>query len=89
MAAPPARNAPRGIIMLPMQTPQPLTFRTATDADIPAIVALVESAYRGDSGRRGWTTESELLDGRRTDAEAVAALARLQESPADIAAAAI
>lgn len=80
MAAPPARNVPRGIIMLPMQTSQPLTFRTATDADIPAIVALVESAYRGDSGRRGWTTESELLDGRRTDAEAVAALLHAPDS---------
>ncbi|WNL45196.1 GNAT family N-acetyltransferase [Dyella sp. BiH032] len=49
-------------------------FRTATAADIPAIVTLVESAYRGDSGRLGWTTESDLLDGRRTDAEGVAAL---------------
>ena len=49
-------------------------FRAATAADIPAIVALVESAYRGDSGRLGWTTESDLLDGRRTDAEGVGAL---------------
>jgi ribosomal protein S18 acetylase RimI-like enzyme len=48
------------------------TFRAATEADIPAIVALVESAYRGDSGRRGWTTESDLLDGQRTDAADVA-----------------
>lgn len=52
----------------------PVAFRTATAADVPFIVALVESAYRGDSGRRGWTTESELLDGRRTDVDAVAAL---------------
>lgn len=51
-----------------------VAFRVAVTTDIPAIVALVESAYRGDSGRRGWTTESELLDGRRTDAEAVAEL---------------
>ncbi|WP_266160284.1 GNAT family N-acetyltransferase [Dyella silvatica] len=51
-----------------------LSFRTATAADIDTIVALVESAYRGDSGRRGWTTESDLLDGQRTDAEGVAAL---------------
>jgi ribosomal protein S18 acetylase RimI-like enzyme len=48
------------------------TLRTAVEADIPAIVALVESAYRGDSGRRGWTTESDLLDGQRTDAADVA-----------------
>jgi ribosomal protein S18 acetylase RimI-like enzyme len=60
-----------------MTTPVPPGFRTATEADIPAIVALVESAYRGDSGRRGWTTESDLLDGQRTDVADVAdALAR-------------
>jgi ribosomal protein S18 acetylase RimI-like enzyme len=49
-------------------------FRVAGATDVAAIVALVESAYRGDSGRRGWTTESELLDGRRTNDEAVAEL---------------
>ena len=49
-------------------------FRAATPADVPAIVALVESAYRGDSSRAGWTTEADLLDGQRTDAEGVLAL---------------
>lgn len=49
-------------------------FRPATQADVPAVVALVESAYRGESGRRGWTTESDLLDGRRTDVELVSEL---------------
>ena len=48
-----------------------MSFRTATAADVPAIVALVQSAYRGESGLRGWTTESHLLDGQRTDAEDV------------------
>ena len=48
------------------------TFRAATEADVPAIVTLVESAYRGESGLRGWTTESHLLDGQRTDAADVA-----------------
>lgn len=51
-----------------------LSFRTAVLADVPSIVSLVESAYRGESGMRGWTTESHLLDGRRTDAESVAGL---------------
>ncbi|MBE1160101.1 GNAT family N-acetyltransferase [Dyella acidiphila] len=50
------------------------TFRVAAPADADTIVALVESAYRGDSGRRGWTTESDLLDGRRTDAQLVSEL---------------
>jgi ribosomal protein S18 acetylase RimI-like enzyme len=55
-----------------MTNPVSPRFRTAVEADIPAVVALVESAYRGDSGRRGWTTESDLLDGQRTDAADVA-----------------
>jgi ribosomal protein S18 acetylase RimI-like enzyme len=49
-----------------------LTFRYADAGDIPAVVELVESAYRGDSSRAGWTTEADLLDGQRTDADAVA-----------------
>ncbi|MHB8447914.1 MAG: GNAT family N-acetyltransferase [Rudaea sp.] len=48
-----------------------LVFRAATQTDVAAVVALVESAYRGDSGRRGWTTESDLLDGQRVDAAGV------------------
>ena len=43
-----------------------LSFRAATEADVDAVVALVESAYRGESSRAGWTTEADLLDGRRT-----------------------
>ena len=51
-----------------------MQFRRATLADVPAIVSLVESAYRGDASRVGWTTEADLLDGQRTDADAVAVL---------------
>lgn len=50
-----------------------LRFRPATPADVDAIVALVESAYRGDASRAGWTTEADLLDGRRTGADDVRA----------------
>ncbi len=39
----------------------------ATLADVPALNKLVNSAYRGDSSRKGWTTEADLLDGTRTD----------------------
>ncbi len=48
-----------------------LVFRFAHADDAAAIVALVESAYRGESSRAGWTTEADLLDGQRTDAEAI------------------
>jgi ribosomal protein S18 acetylase RimI-like enzyme len=44
-----------------------LVFRDATEADTAALVALVESAYRGDSSRVGWTTEADILQGQRTD----------------------
>ncbi|WP_454831956.1 GNAT family N-acetyltransferase [Pseudoxanthomonas wuyuanensis] len=46
-----------------------LIFRAATLADIPALVELVTSAYRGDASRQGWTTEADLLDGQRIDPE--------------------
>lgn len=57
-----------------MNTVTAPVFRKAVAADVDAIVALVESAYRGDSSRRGWTTEADLLDGRRTNAADVAGL---------------
>lgn len=44
-----------------------LRFCNASNADLGAIVSLVESAYRGDVSRAGWTTEADLLDGQRTD----------------------
>lgn len=50
-----------------------LQFRAATEADIDAIVLLVTRAYRGESSRAGWTTEADLLDGRRTGADDVLA----------------
>lgn len=48
-----------------------LEFRHAGAGDIPAVVALVTSAYRGDASRAGWTTEADLLDGARIDAQRV------------------
>jgi GNAT superfamily N-acetyltransferase len=46
----------------------------ATPADVDAIVALVESAFRGDKSRAGWTTEADLLDGRRTGPDEIEAI---------------
>ena len=51
-----------------------MLFRRATKADALAIVTLIDSAYRGEASRAGWTTEADLLDGQRTDVEAVLAL---------------
>lgn len=51
-----------------------LSFRDAGAGDVDAVVALVESAYRGDASRAGWTTEADFLDGQRTDPDSVAEL---------------
>ncbi|MEW2446988.1 N-acetyltransferase [Streptomyces parvulus] len=51
--------------------PRPLSYRDATDADVDEIVALIESAYRGESSRAGWTTEADILHGQRTDPQGV------------------
>ncbi|MCL2552877.1 MAG: GNAT family N-acetyltransferase [Actinomycetia bacterium] len=50
------------------------TFRAATADDVPALVALIESAYRGDDSRAGWTTEADILEGQRTDPAGVLAV---------------
>lgn len=54
-----------------MMSNTPLQFRIAQLADVPAICALVNSAYRGDSSRAGWTTEANLLTGVRVEAPEV------------------
>jgi ribosomal protein S18 acetylase RimI-like enzyme len=45
-----------------------LSFRIAGVADVGRLQPLVHGAYRGDSARRGWTHEADLLDGQRIDA---------------------
>jgi ribosomal protein S18 acetylase RimI-like enzyme len=46
-----------------------VTTRRAATEDAPVLVALINSAYRGDSSRAGWTTEADLLGGQRVDIE--------------------
>lgn len=50
------------------------TIRDAAPVDIPALHRLIESAYRGEASRAGWTTEADLLDGQRTDPEDLAGI---------------
>ncbi|KII00463.1 GCN5 family acetyltransferase [Streptomonospora alba] len=49
-------------------------FRDADEGDVAVLVELVNSAYRGDVSRRGWTTEADLLGGQRVDAGKIADL---------------
>jgi len=56
-----------------MESLKSVTFRIANHADLPNLVTLINSAYRGESSKKGWTTEADLLGGQRVD------LAMLQE----------
>lgn len=49
-----------------------LHFYKAELSDAAAIAALINSAYRGESSRKGWTTEADWIDGLRTDTKTVA-----------------
>jgi ribosomal protein S18 acetylase RimI-like enzyme len=39
----------------------------ALQSDISALNILVNSAFRGESSKKGWTTEADILGGIRTD----------------------
>lgn len=49
----------------------PFQYRNAVQQEAAQIAQLVNSAYRGDTSRVGWTTEADLLVGARIDAEGV------------------
>ena len=51
-----------------------MRFRLAVAADADALVALIRSAYRGEASRQGWTSEADLVDGDRIDADQVRAM---------------
>ena len=44
------------------------TISIAGSEDIQQLEALINSAYRGDASKKGWTTEADILEGEiRTD----------------------
>jgi predicted N-acetyltransferase YhbS len=51
-----------------------LTYRFATPADVGAVAALIERAYRGAEAATGWTNETDLLVSPRSDADEVGRL---------------
>lgn len=53
-----------------------LQFKTASAKEAKAIVDLVNSAYRPTGDIKGWTHESELISGERTNVEQVSSLFR-------------
>lgn len=43
-----------------------MIFEKVTEDDIPQLFELIETCYRGDIARKGWTCESDLVGGNRT-----------------------
>ncbi|MGZ3723973.1 MAG: GNAT family N-acetyltransferase, partial [Bdellovibrionales bacterium] len=50
-----------------MDLSHPYLISDAKIGDAEELSTLVNSAYRGDSSRLGWTTEADIVGGQRTD----------------------
>lgn len=47
-------------------------IKPATEHDIMELLPLVNSAYRGENSKKGWTTEADIIQGdSRTDASSL------------------
>jgi len=57
-----------------------LNFHKAELVDAEAIAKLVNSAYRGETSRKGWTTEADILDGVRTTTAEVGKIIKSKNS---------
>jgi N-acetylglutamate synthase-like GNAT family acetyltransferase len=62
-----------------------ITFRKAELNDIEKLHHLVNSAYRGDFSKKGWTTEADLLGGQRTDPEGLREMIHTPHSQIELA----
>jgi ribosomal protein S18 acetylase RimI-like enzyme len=57
---------------IPMATSTPqssskFNSRLAKRIDIAPLKRMINDAYRGETGKKGWTTEAELIGGQRID----------------------
>jgi ribosomal protein S18 acetylase RimI-like enzyme len=43
-----------------------IPLELATEIDLPAIVAIMNAAFRGTEGHRGWSIEADYIIGKRT-----------------------
>lgn len=57
-----------------------LIISAAATGDAPQLVQLVNSAYRGESSKKGWTTEADLLGGIRIDEPSMTDLIKRPEA---------
>ncbi len=59
-----------------------MSILIAQKEDIPLLVSLINSAYRGEASKKGWTTEADLLEGEaRTD---IPTLSAIMEKPSSV-----
>lgn len=57
---------------------QELQMHHALATDIPELVLLINSAYRGETSKQGWTTEADLIEGDRMN---INSLTGMMEEP--------
>ena len=57
-----------------------LILQKAEISDASVIAQLVNSAYRGEASRKGWTTEADILDGLRTSTQDVAKIIKREDA---------
>ena len=56
-----------------------MKISSASLEDVPELVSLINSAYRGETSRKGWTTEADLLTGdQRID---IREMTRMMQTP--------
>lgn len=55
-------------------------FIQAHSSQAKEINDLVNSAYRGDGSKRGWTTEADLLGGQRSDSDGIREIINREDS---------
>ncbi|MCZ4225120.1 GNAT family N-acetyltransferase [Pedobacter rhodius] len=48
-----------------------MSISKASLSDVPVLNKLINSAYRGEESKKGWTTEENILGGIRIDEEAL------------------
>jgi ribosomal protein S18 acetylase RimI-like enzyme len=61
-----------------IKTTANIAISKAKEADIPQMVAIINSVYRGEQSKQGWTTEADLIAGEiRTDEADLAQLMAL------------
>ena len=57
-----------------------MNITKATSEDIPHLEKLINSAYRGEESKKGWTTEADLLVGKRIDADGIEKIMSQQDA---------